>query len=130
MFRRNERFLADVDITRDHKQIRSYVHVLDPFGSALDRFTGKLCYYGRFNLSSGTVHDYCEQIIGYNGPELLGPSSPTPDADIVGARKAVEACAYFTHSPWYAAKLFASQVVLHWDGETDGGCSEQLPLPE
>jgi len=128
VFRRTT-ILADIDVTNNPKQIHSYVHVLDPFGSAMDRFTGEICYYGGVNLSSSPVHDYCQQIIGYTGPELLGLSIPTPDASVIDARQALEACAYFTHSPWYAAKLFASEAVLHWNGKTDGGCSDQMPLP-
>eukprot|EP00927_Polykrikos_kofoidii_P059300 TRINITY_DN54490_c0_g1_i1.p1 TRINITY_DN54490_c0_g1~~TRINITY_DN54490_c0_g1_i1.p1 ORF type:complete len:1230 (-),score=202.60 TRINITY_DN54490_c0_g1_i1:497-4186(-) len=135
------RYSKFIDSTATQTHIRSYRHIMDGF-AALGGVSGKVCLYGRKNFTPGTnVYKFCERIVGHTGPQLFysGPRIVPPGrargssiveplvfntylTTVEEGAKAMKACHYFTHSPWYAAMLFADPDVLLSDGTTEGGC--------
>merc|ERR1719478_80165 len=104
----------------------------------MDFLSGYRCLYGVLSVQEGhPVHTYCSGIVGFSGPQLMhrGPSmgnyqESSTESAVKEGRRLFDACHYYTHSPWYAAELFASTNVLMADGTTDGGCRNVPGVPQ
>lgn len=120
-----------------HTQVKVYAHVMDIY-SRMDFVSGYVCLYGLRNMTMGSdVHTFCSGMIGFSGPQLAYRGKPVGEYQSSSTRAAVaegrlnfDACHYYTHSPWYAAMLFISDLVLMADGTTDGGCQTKEPIPQ
>eukprot|EP00397_Hematodinium_sp_SG-2012_P000106 GEMP01000106.1.p1 GENE.GEMP01000106.1~~GEMP01000106.1.p1 ORF type:complete len:3173 (-),score=710.97 GEMP01000106.1:454-9972(-) len=113
----------DMDVTISHSQIWQYVHVLDPIGN-LDFTAGKVCKYGTTDLQTSpetqTQH-FCGRIIGYPGSKFVFTSE---------VWKIFQQCLYFTHTVDSASAWLRMDSVLATNGDTDGGCSDSIIVPQ
>lgn len=113
--------------------ITVYAHVLDAFANAMDPVAGRVCLYGLRDVrrEGSPTREFCQEMIGHTGGALLlrgGGPEPTPE--IARGREAFDACHYYTHSIWYAARLFQNDQTLSIDGATDGGCRIVDPVDQ
>mmetsp|Transcript_56549 Transcript_56549/g.127857 ORF Transcript_56549/g.127857 Transcript_56549/m.127857 type:complete len:596 (-) Transcript_56549:91-1878(-) len=128
----SENMLSDVDPFVTHDQITEYVHALDIFGH-FDIDPGTTCVYGTTNIASSKAKKYCEQVFGYNGPDLMVAGNFGGVGDFLGPSEALQhklkRCLYFTHNTVSVDADIDNDVYLYEDGTTDGGCSMADTIP-
>jgi len=134
----------DVRTFDPHEQLHSYSHVMDIYANSLDQKIGEDCLFGKKSFETNSpARFFCERPVGHSGPELFYRGPPvqvkiagvteemwSPTEDMLAAQRAMDACSYFAHSPWYAAMLLLEDNVLHFDGKTDGGCTTRPPIEQ
>ncbi|GMH89151.1 hypothetical protein TrVE_jg11726 [Triparma verrucosa] len=123
-----ENLLHDVDPTYIHDQIVSYYHPFD-FYALMDYQVGTVCKYGTSRLhtdlegGSDLMH-WVDKTVGYTGPELMVDMFQTIPADVFGKTR------FWTHSILWMNIIFENATILLPDGTTDGGCSNEVLIPE
>mmetsp|Transcript_3265 Transcript_3265/g.5920 ORF Transcript_3265/g.5920 Transcript_3265/m.5920 type:complete len:899 (-) Transcript_3265:81-2777(-) len=137
--------VAEMTPSDPHDQISVYAHIMDTYAK-MDGVAGYVCMYGSTNFTEGDrVYDYCSSIVGFSGPQLWYRGASIPDhptaleeniyqgseqqSKVEYARKAFDACHYYTHSMYYTAILWLNDRILMPDGTTDAGCKTQEPVP-
>ncbi|GMI19861.1 hypothetical protein TrRE_jg1987 [Triparma retinervis] len=122
-----QNYLADVDPYIFHDQITSIMHPLDYY-ALTDYQPGKVCHLGSSLLGTSQpggadLENYIDKMVGYTGPELMVDMFQTKPAEMFGMTR------YWTHSITLTNILLSNPTFLDANGVTDGGCTNQEPIP-
>lgn len=132
--------ITEMNPSETHTQINVYSHMMNTFAK-MGRVAGYVCNYGSTNFTEAldAAYTYCSGIVGFSGPQLLYRGPATPDDPLAleeniyagsdqerkvqEARKAFDACHYYTNSMYYTAVQWLNDRILMPDGTTDAGCT-------